>query len=253
MLNEEEEVPKNPSQEKRGQGVNGTVFWVTHNLMNDWIQLPDAQPEHIQCARLVVKMMTGHLNSAVNSCPPFPGKERHFLRAQLARLQHTTEICPKGLYEIDEETNEQKFAEEFAIPSTDELKSMEAWCHVQPILLKAGRCTHAEPVGMSEEEKEEYMGKLAEEDKTEERFRALVEDNQIEGSDAWSSKICGDNQNYNKVGGEGTTTYAVNVIRSQRWPGALTVAKNGKYCSIYIGDGCKRGDTCFNPTEPPEV
>ena len=106
MLNEEEEVPKNPAQEKRGQGVNGTVFWVTHNLMNDWIQLPDAQPEHIQCARMVVKMMTGQLNASVNSCPPFPGKERHFLRAQLARLQHTTEICPKGLYEIDEETNE---------------------------------------------------------------------------------------------------------------------------------------------------
>lgn len=43
------------------------------------------------------------------------------------------------------------------------------------------------------------------------------------------------------------------MIRSQRWPGALTVAKNGKFCSIYIGDGCKRGDSCFNPTEPPEV
>ena len=31
------------------------------------------------------------------------------------------------------------------------------------------------------------------------------------------------------------------------------MAKNGKYCSIYVGDGIKRGDTSFNPTEPPEV
>ena len=38
-----------------------------------------------------------------------------------------------------------------------------------------------------------------------------------------------------------------------RWPGAVTVAKNGKYASIYIGDGQKRGDSCFNQTEPPEV
>lgn len=38
-----------------------------------------------------------------------------------------------------------------------------------------------------------------------------------------------------------------------RWPGATTVAKNGKYCTIYVGDGIKRGDTSFNPTEPPEV
>lgn len=38
-----------------------------------------------------------------------------------------------------------------------------------------------------------------------------------------------------------------------RWPGAVTVAKNGKFCSIYVGDGQKRGDSFFNPTEPPEV
>lgn len=38
-----------------------------------------------------------------------------------------------------------------------------------------------------------------------------------------------------------------------RWPGALTVAKNGQFFSIYVGDCIKRGDTYFNPTEPPEV
>jgi hypothetical protein len=27
--------------EKRGAGVNQLVFWVTDNLLNDWIQLPD--------------------------------------------------------------------------------------------------------------------------------------------------------------------------------------------------------------------
>ena len=37
--------------EKRGAGVNQLVFWVTGNLLNDWIQLPDCQPQHIQAAR----------------------------------------------------------------------------------------------------------------------------------------------------------------------------------------------------------
>ena len=37
--------------EKRGAGVNQLVFWVTDNLLNDWIQLPDCQPQHIQAAR----------------------------------------------------------------------------------------------------------------------------------------------------------------------------------------------------------
>jgi radial spoke head protein 4A len=51
-------------------------------------------------------MFSGHLNSEIDSNPPFPGKERHLLRAQLARIQHNTQICPKGLFEIDEDTNQ---------------------------------------------------------------------------------------------------------------------------------------------------
>ena len=66
-------------------------------------------------------------------------------------------------------------------------------------------------------------------------------------------KVSGDLQPYNKIGGEGTVSYAVNVISSNRWPGAVTVAKGGQYCSIYVGDTVKRGDAFFNPTEPPQV
>ena len=57
--------------------------------------------------------MTGDLNASINSNPQFPGKERHFLRAQLARIFAATTIAPKGLFEIDEETSLMKFAEEF--------------------------------------------------------------------------------------------------------------------------------------------
>jgi hypothetical protein len=42
-------------------------------------------------------------------------------------------------------------------------------------------------------------------------------------------------------------------VRSLRWPGAVTVCKNGRFCSVYIGDGTKQGDSAFNPIEPPEV
>lgn len=45
----------------------------------------------------------------------------------------------------------------------------------------------------------------------------------------------------------------MNVISSLRWPGAITVAKGGLYTSIYVGDGLKKTDASFNPTEPPEV
>ena len=43
------------------------------------------------------------------------------------------------------------------------------------------------------------------------------------------------------------------MIRSLRWPGALTVTKNGEFCSIYVGDGLKRGGQSYTPIEPPEV
>ena len=100
----EEEASSNPMQEKRGEGVNGLVFWVTDNLLSDWIQLPDASPEQLVVARMIKHVFTGNLNTTIDSCPPFPGKERHLLRCQLARITHATEICPKGLYEVDEET-----------------------------------------------------------------------------------------------------------------------------------------------------
>lgn len=48
-------------------------------------------------------------------------------------------------------------------------------------------------------------------------------------------------------------TYAINVIKSNRWPGATTISKNGKYFFIYVGDCVKKGADFFSPTEPPEV
>ena len=227
---------------------------MTDNLLHDWIQLPDCRPEHIICARMIKHVLTGDLNTTIDSNPPFPGKERHFLRAQLARIFAATAIIPKGLFEIDEETQEMKFAEEFVVPGTDELKSLEVWANLHPVVLKCGRTTHLIPEGKTEED--EDVAKMIENDKTEERFRALNEHVGCFGpeSAAWSSKVAGDLQQYNQLPPkEGTATYAVNVVRSLRWPGALTVAKGGKFTNIYVGYGLKRGDPSYNPTEPPEV
>ena len=77
--------------------------------------------------------MTGDLSAEIDSCPPFPGREKHLLRAQLARIQHSTEIIPKGLYEPDEEDAEKfKMVDAEASPDlgTEPLKSLEAWVHL---------------------------------------------------------------------------------------------------------------------------
>jgi hypothetical protein len=54
---------------------------VTESLLDDWVQLPDAKPEHIIIARLFKYAFKGNLNAPIDSNPPFPGKERHLLRA----------------------------------------------------------------------------------------------------------------------------------------------------------------------------
>lgn len=190
-----EEVSANPQQEARGQGVNKSIFWVTDSLLNDWIQLPDVGPEQLMVSRLLKHVFTGNLNGSIDSCPPFPGKERHLLRCQLARIQHAAEICPKGMYEIDEETGDEKVPEELPALGVEELKSLEAWGHRYPIILKAGRCSHKAPTGLDEEASAAWAEKMAEEDKTEERFKALNEDVPIKGLEtAWIVKVCGDNQ-----------------------------------------------------------
>ena len=86
-------------------------------------------------------------------------------------------------------------------------------------------------------------------------FRAINEHTPMQGLEfSWISRVVGDQQQYNLLPPkEGTVSYAVNVVKSLRWPGAFTVAKGGKFCNFYVGYGLKKGDSSYQPTEPPEV
>lgn len=103
------------------------------------------------------------------------------MRATVARITHATELSPKGMYEIDEETNEIKMSEEFAMP--EDPKSLESWAHTHSNILKVGRCSHTTPVGIPDEEVEDFIAKRDEDDKVEERYRMLAEDTPISGSE----------------------------------------------------------------------
>lgn len=183
----------------------------------------------MKAARQIKHVLTGNLNASIDSNPQFPGKERHFLRAQIARITHATSLIPKGLMEIDEEGKE-KFADEFNVPGTEELKVLEAWSHAHPQILQAGRVKHVLSPETNPEAAEEEMAKLNEKDPVlEGNFRAINEDAPVSGLPAgletgfaWISKVVGDTQPYTR--GEGTVAYSVNVIKSLRWPGAVTVA-----------------------------
>lgn len=262
-LPQAEEDSKDATMEPRGKGVNETVFWVTDNLLNDWIQLPDCKPAYINQARLIKHIFTGDLNAEVDTNPAFTGKERHLLRATLARIFHATAIVPKGLFAVDDETNEVKFAEDFSFPKTEELKDVKSWCNVHLNILKAGRTEHLDP-DVAEEELENAKAELEAKDPIIEKFRDIGEQQPFPGSKddqgnpveqpCWISKVVGDTHQYSEGGAEGETiSYAVNVIRSLRWPGSITVSKGGKCTTVYVGYGMKKGDPSYNPIEPPVV
>ena len=45
-------------------------------------------------------------SAQVVSCPPFPGNEANYLRAQIARITAGTNVSPVGFYQFDEEEEE---------------------------------------------------------------------------------------------------------------------------------------------------
>jgi len=44
-----DEIPE--SWEPRGKGVNKFTYWVTHSVLDPWIELPLIAPEHVTVAR----------------------------------------------------------------------------------------------------------------------------------------------------------------------------------------------------------
>lgn len=49
-------------------------------------------------ARNIYKSFTGNLETEILTYPEFPGTEKNYLRAQIARISSGTQIAPMGYY-----------------------------------------------------------------------------------------------------------------------------------------------------------
>jgi len=74
------------------------------------------------------------------------------------------------------------------------MKNLENWSHSLPLLLKSGRCSHFVPADLDDEAKEEFLAKLNEQDKPEDKLKAVSDDSSLMslGLSSWSVKIAGD-------------------------------------------------------------
>jgi|Transcript_44378 radial spoke head protein 4A len=185
--------------EARGTGTNKFVYYVATSVdLTVWAELPDVRPEWILAARRICKFFTGDLEAPVTAHPPFPGVEKHFLRAQIARITHGTVIAPRLIFSLTEPPEEEEEDEEggpkkpkpytVAAPEEipeiqateapdpedeeavkfktwtegymdDALMKLENWVHIQPALTQSqGRASLFKP-----EEEEEEAGEEEEE------------------------------------------------------------------------------------------
>lgn len=80
------EPPPEPPPEFAGVGVNKKVYYVCNEVGEEWTLLPDVNPKQIRVARQIYKSFTGNLDEKVIVYPEFPGTERDYLRAQIARI-----------------------------------------------------------------------------------------------------------------------------------------------------------------------
>jgi hypothetical protein len=286
-------LPEDPEYdvEPRGQGVNTFMYWVSAGPSTPWTPLPAARASHIKAAKSIKRLMVGDLDSPVLSTPWFPGKERHLLRAQIARISASCNLAVSGWYAIDEDENapKNKLKVAEADVAFDSLGEQATWVHAAAPLLPNGKTTLLdldlimEKYGTSDDDPpgkitEAYKTKLEafkeEESKGAEEVPEILSDiskDSIEllgeaggdASPAWSIKTHGDEVKY--TFGDGERSYAVTSLRSLLWPGAATVARGTTFANLYVGYGMKCGSlvpqgdqplsgTCaFTPLVPGDV
>jgi radial spoke head protein 4A len=189
-----------------------------------WTKLPNVTMDQIVKARLFKRFMTGNLDAAVPSYPPFDGTEKNLLRAQIARIVGATSISPDGFFDLSEDdppevkvAEAEQYNERFPKSSAD-LKDPEGWKHHEVELNKLGRLT-AMP---------EQLDDNGEPVEVEDPVDANPPLDAIKPEN-WTFRV--------GPGGSGSSGTSVVVARSLQWPGAIAVSSNRKFSNIYVGSG----------------
>lgn len=219
------------------EGCNKLSYWAMKDTGEYvWEKLPAVSRAQIQSARTLKRYIGGDLDALVAGNPPFPGTERNFLRAQIARITASTAICPAGFFSVSDE-GEVTVAEEIEPKSASELVEPASWVHLSKELNAIyGRST---PMPAREGEDGEMLPWEGEE--FVEVLRVLTEDEQ--GS--WKC--------YNAPATLATNTGEVAVLKSLVWPGAAAVGLGKKFLNVYVGDAVKFSLESFQPQRPAEL
>lgn len=81
--------------------LNQKKYFVCNNLCDEWIELPFAEANMIEKSLKTQKYLTGNLQAQVNWYSNFIENEKHYLRAIITRITHSTNIHPSHGAEIN--------------------------------------------------------------------------------------------------------------------------------------------------------
>jgi hypothetical protein len=192
-------------------------------------------------------MMSGDLESDVLTMPFFPGKEKHFLRAQIARISSSSCLALTGFLSVNDDETSVSQTPDFEFPAHEELKAQEAWVHSHAFIHKNGCTTWPDPDLIEDQELKMKIEREREDEPKRGPLAPIAEDKpamEEGGSKDWRIKQAGDKGAYNFDGN--TKSYICTVVKSTRWPGAVTVAQGTKFANLYVGYGFKQ---CVHETE----
>lgn len=236
--------PPDIPPEDPGKGLNRKMYHVCNTLGEPWIRLPDVSPNQVFVSRTIQHICTGDLEAELQTYPSFPGVEKNYLRAQIARITANTAISPINFYQFDEEEEEgameedslrESFVEnpEYEPMSIFELSdpSLANWVHHSPYILPQGRTVwwnpsqkseRSEDGGKTEDEDEELLEVDEPEPETgPPLLTPLSEDAEVNGLSPWSTRITS----------RLIPHYAYAVLSSNVWPGAHAIASGRSGCS----------------------
>lgn len=251
------------SMEPRGSGVNTFAYWVTTNpASGNWIALPDLAPNDIDASRQIKYRFTGDLERKIFTNPFYFRPEKFYLRAQIARICHSTTLVPRHVFRLQEdstieiEENQPDDADlPIPVPTTEQMCNKENWVHYTRNILKCNRITHLEPEIEDDQDPDEVRKVIEAADPFEPRLKPITDDKAAFGvPSAWVLRKYGDFSNYSAANpAHGTQNYGIVVVKSTVWPGAFSFFTEGKWSQVYLGDGLKHDGLTYFPVNPPHV
>ena len=259
----------NDMEKRKEDGINQFVYYVTNDLTEEWVELPDIKPSQLIGSRLIRYTFTGNLEKQIYTNPYFKGKEKHYLRCQLSRIYHGTKLVPSlNHYTIEDPENPYKAFIPGEKPKQfkhDDLINLKNWIHYPPSILKQGRVSHyLEPP--EDADAEEFRKKEMEKDPFEKRIKPVTEDINIKiGSQFCEIEISPWKLNqyfedqiyinpYIKLLDEkapdfdpaeqkdNKCDYTIICLKSLLWPGAYNFYINKTCYFFYFGFGLKFSD-----------